>query len=77
MDKPCVYCGVAHSRPLCPNVAAIEYHPDRTVKRVEFVVPPSWPNWVSQTPVRVGTPTTFVSVSDGRLMTTRKEGPFS
>jgi len=35
---PCKWCGVSHG-PRCPSVAAIEYHPDGTVRRVEFVPP--------------------------------------
>lgn len=34
----CGYCGVVHG-PRCPYVQAIEYYPDGTVKRVEFVKP--------------------------------------
>lgn len=35
---PCRYCGTYHGV-RCPSVAAIEYHPDGTVRRVEFVQP--------------------------------------
>lgn len=35
---PCRYCGKEHG-PRCPEVRAIEYHPDGTVKRVEFLTP--------------------------------------
>lgn len=31
----CRWCGKYHGT-LCPDVKAIEYHPDGTVKRVEF-----------------------------------------
>ena len=34
----CPYCGMRHG-PRCPSVEAIEYYPDGTVKRVEFVKP--------------------------------------
>lgn len=34
----CRWCGMIHG-PRCYAVAAIEYHPDGTVKRVEFVPP--------------------------------------
>lgn len=32
----CRWCGMHHG-PRCPGVAAMEFHPDGTVKRVEFV----------------------------------------
>ena len=32
---PCSYCGNHHNG-ACPKVKAIEYHPNGTVKRVEF-----------------------------------------
>lgn len=41
----CQYCGAIHAG-RCPAVAAIEYYPDGSVKRVEFLspqAPPSWP----------------------------------
>ncbi len=38
----CKYCGMAHGV-RCPSVAAIEFHLDGTVRRVEFVQPASWP----------------------------------
>lgn len=34
----CGYCGMLHG-PVCPSVKAFEYHPDGTVKRVEFFAP--------------------------------------
>jgi len=35
--QPCRYCGSTLPHPgICPSVKAIEYHPDGTVKRVEF-----------------------------------------
>jgi hypothetical protein len=40
-DTPCRFCGSTHGV-RCPAVAAIEYHPDGTVRRVEFVQP-QWP----------------------------------
>lgn len=45
----CTYCGFEHIAPgMCPHVRAIEYHPDGTIKRVEFgpapqYVPVYWP----------------------------------
>lgn len=36
MPLQCGYCGMIHG-PRCPSVQAIEYYPDGTVKRVEFV----------------------------------------
>lgn len=39
---PCPYCGFAGHPPIrCPRLAAIEYHPDGTTKRVEFHKPES------------------------------------
>lgn len=32
---PCPYCGGGHTEP-CPNVKAIEYYQDGSIKRVEF-----------------------------------------
>jgi hypothetical protein len=55
----CKWCGMIHG-PRCPSVKAIEYFPDGTIKRVEFMTPadrsPSiqyynpWPWQVPQTP---------------------------
>jgi hypothetical protein len=36
MPRQCGYCGMIHG-PRCPSVQAIEYYPDGSVKRVEFV----------------------------------------
>lgn len=36
--SPCRWCGMIHGL-RCPAVAAMELHPDGTVKRVEFVRP--------------------------------------
>ena len=36
-SETCRYCGLIHTDPgICPRVKAIEYHPDGTIKRVEF-----------------------------------------
>lgn len=32
----CEWCGVIHLTSKCPQVKAIEYHPNGRVKRVEF-----------------------------------------
>lgn len=34
----CHFCGMHHGG-RCPSVQAIEYHPDGSIKRVEFVKP--------------------------------------
>lgn len=34
-NTPCQHCGRLHGN-LCPAVAALEYHPDGSLKRVEF-----------------------------------------
>lgn len=34
-NTPCQHCGLLHGN-LCPAVAALEYHPDGSLKRVEF-----------------------------------------
>jgi hypothetical protein len=39
-EGQCRWCGRWHG-PVCPRVQAIEYHPDGTVKRVEFRQAPS------------------------------------
>lgn len=44
-DK-CRYCGNYHG-PLCPDVKAIEYHPNGTVKRVEFKTAADYPQVVT------------------------------
>jgi hypothetical protein len=36
MPRQCGYCGMVHGF-RCPSVHAVEYYPDGTVKRVEFV----------------------------------------
>lgn len=42
--QPCRYCGSTLPHPgICPSVKAIEYHPDGTVKRVEFHGPQPLP----------------------------------
>jgi len=54
--ESCRYCGAYHGV-RCPAVAAIEYHTDGTVRRVEFVQP-KWspaqlgPQMPAQTPVQ-------------------------
>ncbi|MDE2105621.1 MAG: hypothetical protein KGL39_50810 [Patescibacteria group bacterium] len=35
-NEPCRYCGAVHGL-RCPMVKAMEFHPDGSVKRVEFV----------------------------------------
>lgn len=35
-QEKCQWCGVIHG-PKCPEVRAIEYHQDGTIKRVEFI----------------------------------------
>lgn len=35
-SQPCQYCSNHHGV-RCPTVKALEYHPDGTVKRVEFM----------------------------------------
>lgn len=34
-NTPCQHCGLMHGK-LCPSVKAYEYHPDGSLKRVEF-----------------------------------------
>lgn len=38
MDNSCCYCHQIHVGK-CPLVKALEYHPDGTMKRVEFYAP--------------------------------------
>lgn len=60
---PCPYCGISGHTGRCPEVKSMEYHPDGTVKRVEFFsptdkyvplmpvypsYPPQWPYYPSQ-----------------------------
>jgi hypothetical protein len=35
LGEGCRWCGMIHGK-LCPSVKAIEFHPDGTVRRVEF-----------------------------------------
>lgn len=34
-DGKCRWCGAYHEQ-MCPHVKAMEYHPDGSIKRVEF-----------------------------------------
>ena len=44
-DKTCQHCGGIHGL-RCPWVKALEYHPDGTLKRVEFFESKdSWQKW--------------------------------
>jgi hypothetical protein len=36
MPRQCGWCGMIHG-PMCPRIQAIEYYPNGTVKRVEFI----------------------------------------
>jgi hypothetical protein len=36
MPRQCGWCGMIHG-PTCPRIKAIEYYPNGTVKRVEFI----------------------------------------
>jgi hypothetical protein len=36
--NPCRWCGIVHIG-VCPLVKALDFHPDGTVKRVEFHAP--------------------------------------
>lgn len=38
MADKCAHCGKYHESP-CPRVKAVEYYPDGTVKRVEYIEP--------------------------------------
>lgn len=38
----CCWCGAIHGA-TCPRVKALEYHPDGTIKRVEFFTPNDYP----------------------------------
>lgn len=42
MTDKCQYCGLIHETK-CSLISAIEYHPDGTVKRVEFHAPQPLP----------------------------------
>ena len=37
--NPCPYCGITGHLGRCTSIKAIEYHPDGTIKRVEFYAP--------------------------------------
>lgn len=38
----CPYCGAVHERTVCHLVKAIEYHPNGSIKRVEFKEESNW-----------------------------------
>lgn len=40
--RQCHWCGNMHG-PRCPHVAAMEFHPNGEIKRVEFVQPQAIP----------------------------------
>lgn len=42
VSTACPHCGMHHAT-TCPLVKAIEYHPDGSVKRVEFKTATDWP----------------------------------
>lgn len=50
----CRYCGMLHERTVCPLVKSIEYHPDGSVKRVEFKTAADWPQVAVQSPLVTG-----------------------
>lgn len=39
VGNQCGHCGYSHCGP-CPRIKAIEYHPDGTIKRIEYVDAP-------------------------------------
>ena len=42
----CQWCGIIHTTPgVCSWVKAFEYHPDGTLKRVEFNTGADYPQW--------------------------------
>jgi hypothetical protein len=47
INDKCQWCGMSHSwAPKCPSVKAFEYHPNGSIKRVEFYDPqPIQPNY--------------------------------
>lgn len=46
----CPHCGGIHQDRTCPRIKAVEYHPDGSIKRIEFHEPmigfqlPGWAN---------------------------------
>lgn len=43
MSGKCKFCGAIGAHPgVCPTVKAIEYHPDGSIKRVEFKCVGDW-----------------------------------
>jgi hypothetical protein len=42
MSEACRWCGQYHG-PKCPTVKAIEFHPDGSIKRVEFKTANDYP----------------------------------
>ncbi len=55
--KGCHWCGKHHEGVRCPEAKAIEYYPDGTIKRVEFVTPGDWQGTWKLTDWPIGTPT--------------------
>lgn len=71
LPAACRWCGFAHG-PRCPAVAAMEFHPDGTLKRVEFVQPPPLIP-VGNAPVRIG-PTGLVPDGLGGFRLPNQQG---
>lgn len=57
LDDTCRWCGLYHGKK-CPAVKAMEFHPDGSIKRVEFFAPnDSYPVLAPPAPVIIGDPT--------------------
>ncbi len=39
LPSTCGHCGCVHVNQQCPRIKAIEYHPNGTVKRIEYHTP--------------------------------------
>jgi hypothetical protein len=69
VSAACRYCGNHHG-PRCPDVKAIEYHPDGTVKRVEYITAADYaplPVWPSAAPLGPNLPWTWTCHNDGAV----------
>lgn len=61
MMKPqnCPHCGMIHET-TCPRISAIEYHPNGSVKRVEFGAPQRL-DWGTDTRVKMDGPAPYTA----------------
>jgi hypothetical protein len=70
LAAPCRWCGQIHTQ-LCPAVRAMEFHPDGSVKRVEFVTAEPPRGGVAKVEWHAPEPRRFLDRDSGLPPTTR------